>query len=313
MTTTAFADLSMTVRTPDDILAAIPIVLGFVPEESVVMLTSGGRDPFHARVDLPLRSGDRRDCADELLRPVLRHAVSGVVFVFYTESPGVAASCAEDLVRTFEAERVQIISLLRSDGSRWFRVPTRAVLPESPGVPYDVSGHALTARAVASGRVTRRSRSELAATVTADHAASRAVAKARRRLADQLAPDEPAWLISSLESLVACEGRPAPPVAARLLRAIEDDTCRDELLGGLDRPAAERLVPVLSALVRAAPPDALAPVASVLAFAAWLAGDGALAWCALDRAAEGATECTLARPVAEALQRALPPSVWERR
>src|SRR5205085_12064003 len=123
----------------------------------------------------------------------------------------------------------------------------------------------------------------------ADPSASRAVAKARRRLPDQLAPDEPAWLIGSLESLVACEGRPAPHLAARLLRAFEDDTCRDELLGGLDPSAAERLVPVLSALVRAAPGDVVSPVASVLAFAAWLAGDGALAWCALDRAAEGET------------------------
>jgi hypothetical protein len=83
------------------------------------------------------------------------------------------------------------------------------------------------------------------------------------------------------------------------------------LLRSLDPTRAERLVPVLSALVRASPADLLAPVASVLAFVAWLAGDGALAWCALDRAAEGDPACSLAEPVAEALARAVPPTVWE--
>ena len=82
-------------------------------------------------------------------------------------------------------------------------------------------------------------------------------------------------------------------------------------MGGLTREAAERQVPVWSSLVRVAPPDLLASAASVLAFVAWLSGDGALAWCALDRAAEGDPPCTLADAVAEALDLALPPDVWE--
>ena len=68
-----------------------------------------------------------------------------------------------------------------------------------------------------------------------------------------------------------------------------------------------------STLVRSAPVELVAPVASVLAFLAWLSGDGALAWCALERAAEGAPPCSLAGRVAEALERALPPVLWEQR
>ena len=37
MTTTALPTL--TARTPEDVLAAVPLVLGFLPVESVVMLT----------------------------------------------------------------------------------------------------------------------------------------------------------------------------------------------------------------------------------------------------------------------------------
>ena len=51
----------------------------------------------------------------------------------------------------------------------------------------------------------------------------------------------------------------------------------------------------------------------MLAFHAWLAGDGALAWCALERAAEGEPPCSLAEVVAEALEQALPPSLWHPR
>jgi hypothetical protein len=65
--------------------------------------------------------------------------------------------------------------------------------------------------------------------------------------------------------------------------------------------------------VRSAPTDLVAPVASVLAFLAWLAGDGALAWCALERAAEGDPPCSLADTVARALEQALPPALWEQR
>ena len=46
------------------------------------------------------------------------------------------------------------------------------------------------------------------------------------------------------------------------------------------------------------------------AFAAWQAGHGALAWCALDRCFEVEPEHALAKGLAECLTRAVPPSAW---
>ncbi|WP_370237796.1 DUF4192 family protein, partial [Nocardioides sp.] len=40
-------------RTPEDLLATVPLVLGFTPEESVVMLTFGAPRSFHARIEMP--------------------------------------------------------------------------------------------------------------------------------------------------------------------------------------------------------------------------------------------------------------------
>jgi len=49
----------------------------------------------------------------------------------------------------------------------------------------------------------------------------------------------------------------------------------------------------------------------VTAFCAWQAGDGALAWCALDRCFAVADDHALGRCLAECLTRAVPPSAWE--
>ena len=63
--------------------------------------------------------------------------------------------------------------------------------------------------------------------------------------------------------------------------------------------------------MRRAPLEVLAPPATLLAFAAWLAGDGALAWCALDRAREADPDYSMAALVERALTCAVPPSTWE--
>ena len=44
----------------EDLLAVVPVVLGFEPADSIVMLTLGARHTFHARVDLPARPARRR-------------------------------------------------------------------------------------------------------------------------------------------------------------------------------------------------------------------------------------------------------------
>ncbi len=305
----------MTARTPEDLLAAVPIVLGFQPEESVAMLTFGGAEAFHARIDLPLDDAERKDCAGSLLRPSLRHRVAAAAFVLYTGDAALASACARTIGPVFEDAGVEVLGVLRSDGRRWFAVPLDGSTGEGAGTPYDLTAHTFTATAVAAGRVVRASRAELAATVAADRRAVRAVDRARARLA--IRPlDEPAehrWLVETLETLDAHAARADPATAARLLVALGEAAGRDALLGRLDRRGAERLLQVLSALVRAAPSDLLAPAASVLAFAAWLAGDGALAWCALDRAEQGDPSCALADLVARALETAMPPTVWERR
>ncbi len=48
-----------------------------------------------------------------------------------------------------------------------------------------------------------------------------------------------------------------------------------------------------------------------MALAAWVVGDGALAWCAVDRGTEVDPEHPGCLMVADLLQRAVPPERWE--
>ena len=62
--------------------------------------------------------------------------------------------------------------------------------------------------------------------------------------------------------------------------------------------------------MRRLPATHVAGPAAVLAFAAWLAGDGALSWCAVDRCRESDPTHSLAGLVAQLLESATPPDTW---
>ena len=63
--------------------------------------------------------------------------------------------------------------------------------------------------------------------------------------------------------------------------------------------------------MRRAPRDLLPGACSLLAFAAWQHGDGALAWCAIDRCLDVDPDYSMAHCVAQILTGAVPPSVWQ--
>ena len=303
----------LTARTPEDLLAMVPVVLGFAPEDSVVMLTFGADHPFHARVDLPDSRGDVREVVAALLDPVRAHRVRRVVFVIYAGDHAFATHVSRSLVRSFGAAGVEVIDVLRADGSRWFPVlRSRPGVPEW-GVPYDLSAHAFTAQSVLDGRVTHGSRAELRATLGTDADGVSALVEQVRCWQDR--PGQPAGEAAWASSLVrqhAKEGTPVSDVdAARLLVGIGDLQARDAVWMLMTRANAPEHVAFWTDLVRRSPEDLVAPPAALLAFAAWLSGHGALAWCAVDRCREAYPGYRLAGYIADALTRAVPPGVWD--
>jgi hypothetical protein len=59
------------------------------------------------------------------------------------------------------------------------------------------------------------------------------------------------------------------------------------------------------------PRSCAAARATLLALAAWQAGNGALAWCALDRCFDVDEDYPLAGLVARLLTEAMPPEAWD--
>ena len=87
----ASAPLTLTARSPEDLLALAPVVLGFLPADSVVMLTFGASEPFHARLDLPGPGhgvGEVAEVVDLLITPARQHGVQRVVLLIYSADRG---------------------------------------------------------------------------------------------------------------------------------------------------------------------------------------------------------------------------------
>lgn len=288
----------LTFRTPEDVLAAVPVLLGFEPSDSVVMLTFGGRETFHARIDLPA-PGHLDQAVELLLEPALAHGVDHVLFVVYSDRQRLAQRLLDRLGAVFAAAGIHVVSGLRADGRRWF-------LRGSVGVAYDVVAHPFRARSVFEGQVVTASRDELAARL-ASTAGAAAVAAARARVVAYDATEVVATVWRVLE-----RGRFADDDLAGVLLGMRDLAVRDAAWGSMTRDDAQAHVALWTDAVQRAPDDLVGAPAAVLGLACWLAGNGALAWCAVDRCLASEPDNSLGRLVGELLSRAVPPSSWDR-
>ncbi len=303
---------TLTARTPEDILAVVPVVLGFDPTESMVMLTFGSTTPFHARVDLPDDAADVPAMAAALVDPAEHHRVPRAFLVAYSDRDRFADRALQATAAALRRAGIEVIDCLLTDGCRWRPVPGRAGVPLD-GVPYDLSAHPFAAQAVYDGRVVHASRDRLAATVAADQERVALVVPALAALTGEPLPalEEGRWARELVVRHVASGSPPDDHELARLLRGLLDIRVRDAAWSPLRRATAPSHVAFWTDVVRRAP-DLLVPApAALLAFAAWQAGQGALAWCAVDRCVEADPGYSLAGLVAEVLTRAVPPDTWE--
>jgi hypothetical protein len=302
---------TLTARGPEDLLAAVPVLLGFQPEDSLVMLTFGAERTFHARLDLPEAIDDAslEEVVETLLAPCRTHGVDHVAFVVYSADRGMAAALAAALVPAFVTDGVGVVDVLRADRGCWCSVPVRAGAAETPPVPYDETHHPFRAQAVFAGRVTHASREDLRSTLAPDD-------DLRRRWGERLAAlsqqdgDEAAQVRDLVVRWVESGGGPDDDGAGRVLRLVSQVEVRDAALYAVTHDNVHEHLRVWSALLRGAPDPQVPDVAAVTAFCAWQAGHGALAWCALDRCFEVDPDHRLGRCLAECLVRALPPTAW---
>jgi hypothetical protein len=313
---------TFTARNAYDLVAVAPQVLGFHPEDSVVLMTFGKPDTFHARVDLPDDEADQLAVVDMLARVVAQHGVPRVALLLYTDQPWVAATFHDAVVSRFVRDGVEVIDVLRVAAGRYHDAGD----VDDPGTAYDFRSHPFTAEQVARGEVVHQSRQQLAASLRLfDAEDAGAVLAASDRLTSELEgkvqlvrparilrdlAEHGRWVQGTIRRHALAGTRLSADDAGRLLVLMSSAELRDVALAEMSREESAAHVELWRDLVRRSPSALVPAAASLLAFAAWLGGQGALAWCALDRCAEVDPAHSLADCVRGLLEGAIPPSTW---
>ncbi|WP_435769242.1 DUF4192 domain-containing protein [Nocardioides sp. SYSU DS0651] len=313
---------TLTARTPEDLLALAPVLLGFWPEESIVMLTFGAGRPFHARLDIPPLPAQSpvvlHDVAEALLEPARDHRVRRLVLLYFTADAEAAAGVHRALRRGCRRAGMRLVTALHADGETFAELTRSA--PEER-TPYDVGCHPFVVEAMVAGRIRHRTRDDLVASLEADPEAVAAVcaALAADRGPAAVLPTGAAavlqagrWVESLVRWRVATGGAPTDAEVARLVWSTQVGKVRDAALSLVGAGNAEGHVRFWADVVRRTPEALVAAPAGLLGWSAWQAGDGALAWAAVDRCRRSDPEHALARSLATLLQHAVPPDRWGR-
>ncbi|MDT7544947.1 MAG: hypothetical protein QOE99_1057 [Actinomycetota bacterium] len=309
--------------TPAEIAAAIPVLTGFVPRESVVVLSLR---PPRKRIGLTMRFDlPPDDLAHVLAAEVaarLEHdgAMTAVVAV-YTESPELNGRRAgQALVDAIEDVHPVSEALLVRDGRWWSYLCSGASCCPSEGTPLEDAAspalELLATECTLKGRAVLASREELVASIAPPQLLAAVVAEQRldaaaesfvTALAEPRAATEAA-LASARRLLDAgCDEPVGPAAAADFAMALHLKAVRDEIATwGLDR--ADDLLGLLIQVARQVVPPYDAPICTLLAWISYAEGNGALANVALDRALDTDPDYTMAGLLRQALDTQMAPA-----
>ncbi|MGC4806502.1 DUF4192 domain-containing protein [Micromonospora sp. DT233] len=313
----------LSVRSPADLIAAVPYLLGFHPTDSVVVVAMRGRRiVFAARADLPVAGTDPLAPATHLAGVIAQQGAESVTVLGYGEASRVTP--AIDAVRASLATAgLSVLDALRvTDGRYWSYLCDEPACCPPEGTPYDTGASEVSAAAVFAGQVALPDRAALTAQVApfggpAQVAMRKAVVRAEQRLATLLGEAAPADPLDD-RALRRAGTRAVREAMRRRGERLTDDQVawltlllthlpiRDhawERTDGRDRDIA-----LWTDVLRRTERDLIAAPGSLLAFAAWRAGQGALASVALERVLAAHPTYSLALLLDDLLRRGVPPS-----
>ena len=301
------------VRGASDTLALVPYLFGFVPVESLVVISlqRGGKQfgPM-LRLDLP-EPEDREMVADQMMVVLRRQQLTRAVVAVYSSEPEVADPFARLVLDRLRSQRVEVVDAFRGDGRRWWSyVCGDPWCCPAGGTEYDAGASPAALDAVLAGMTKAPDRDALRGQFAADPVAravvAREVAVLRQEGVSPMRTDE----IAALVPRVLDGAELSPREQAHLLLSLSLLPQRDEVWGAMRRDTAERHLERWRVLMRAAPDELLAPIGSLTAFAAWLSGRGVLASHAVDRVLGVRPDYSMALLVQRALETAVDPREW---
>ena len=322
--------LRVRVSSPSSLLAAVPLLLGFRPSESSLVVV--GAEPPHAEVRMTLRFDipDARYAGAIVDSAIIYLATNGIMTaaVVGYGSGSLVDPVAGEFLRRFPDAGIKLTEVLRAQDQRyWSYVCTNPECCPPEGTPFNTLAHPAARFA---GKPVLASRAELAQTiapVTGEEAEAmtrathRAEAHARRlireagnrtgRKARRRALHGPG-LLAVAEAITRYRGGQSFgsfKSTAWLALVLEDLPVRDDAWARMDPEHNEAHLRLWADVTRLAQPGYVAAPAALLAFTAWQSGSGALANIALDRALADQPDYSMARLLRQALDCGAPPSV----
>ncbi|MGE5286074.1 MAG: DUF4192 domain-containing protein [Micromonosporaceae bacterium] len=323
------------IGSPEEVVAAIPYLLGFHPTRSLVVI---GARPPRDRVHVSFRYDLLDPPEDGYAREIARHAAEVLVNQQITVAivagygPGALVTpIAEEFRRHLTNAGVELREMLRvEDGRFWSYLCADPGCCPAEGVPFDVSISPVAAQMTLAGNVTLPDRAALEktlapldgvartsmrqATMRAENRAAAMVAEAARsgrRRREILRPvvDEGLRAVSlAIGTYRGGERITSDDEIAWLTITLADLRVRDDAWARMDPAYADAHQRLWTDVICRAEPRYVPAPACLLAFTAWQSGNGALANIAIARALESDPGYTMARLLAEAVGGGLPPS-----
>ncbi len=313
------------VRRPADFLAVIPYLLGFHPQESlVVVLSRRGRVVLTARLDLP-STAEEPVVAAQLRQLSGQHEIDEVVLVAYGDDEAATRSTLErvrsgleDSVRARSGleDSARVREVLLVSRARWWSLSCTTGCCPPGGAVFDPGTHPLAAEAVYRGLVagpTRASVEEVVAgPVTEALPRLRTLVARTRDQLDGLGRRDAAEAMADTVrvGLAAADG-PGEAEAVQLAVLALDLAVRDVAWALMNRPQAEEHQRLWARVVASTPPELASAPCALLGAAAWIGGNGALLNCCVERLEREDPGYTLGHLLADLSERAMPPSVWD--
>ncbi|MGI5207975.1 DUF4192 domain-containing protein [Spirillospora sp. CA-108201] len=302
---------SLVIRSAQDAIAAVPYLLGFHPSCSLVVIGFEGRSSGTCaiRLDLPASGAAERVAAVLSGNGFTRSLLLGY------GPPGEVAEAARPLRAALAGAGVPVAEAIRVADGRWWSLTCDDVCCPPEGTPYDISASAVAAQATFGGHVALADRAELVASVQplggpARAAMHRAAERAEQRLLDRppsSAEDDLAFVLALL-ARARTGRRPTDDEVAWLALLLTDPRVRDETWIGADDGSRPADIAFWRDIVRRVDPARVPAPASLLAFAAYSAGDGGLANVALERALAADPAYSMAVILREVINAGIPPA-----
>ncbi|MCH7229546.1 DUF4192 domain-containing protein [Glycomyces sp. L485] len=308
-------ETKISIKGPTDLITTVPLLLGFHPEHSLVVV---GLIDFDLqctfRVDLP-GSADHLEHLRDLTAQLCRNECDAAVLIAYGERE-VAEASLERGAHRLDAAGIKPVDRLRVSEGRWFSLscgraccpPEGKPVPESSAASCEVAvagGHALSDRAAVAAQLDPAEDGRRAAVASAVEAIL--LAETELDWAEQRGRD-----LHTVEHWMSAEDLPDTDDIATLGLALGDLDIRDFVIerigsGGFEANRTDLWV----WLARHLEDELVAPAATVAGFAAYRFGNGVLALEAFEMALRSQPNYRLAQMLMAALQAGIPPGALD--